>query len=46
MGTGHGEVRTESGLETNIPDKELEEMTARADGKGHAAEEEGSANSG
>ena len=43
VGTGHGEMRTESGLKTNIPDKELEEMTARADGKGHAVEEEGSA---
>ncbi len=43
-GTGHGKMRTESGMKTNIPDKQLEEMTAMADGKGHAAEEEGSAN--
>ena len=32
---------TESRLETNIPDQKLEEMTAIADGKGYAAEEEG-----
>jgi Altered inheritance of mitochondria protein 21 len=41
-GTGHGEMRTESGMKTNIPDKKLEEMTAMADGKGHAPGGEGS----
>jgi Altered inheritance of mitochondria protein 21 len=45
VGTGHGEMRTESGIKTNIADKQLEEMTAIADGKDHASEEEDSANS-
>ncbi|ERF73008.1 hypothetical protein EPUS_07102 [Endocarpon pusillum Z07020] len=46
VGTGESEMRIESGLKTKIPHKKLEEMTATADGKGHAAEEEGSAKSG
>jgi Altered inheritance of mitochondria protein 21 len=41
VGSGHGELRTESGMKTNIPDRKLEEMTAIADGKGHATEEQG-----